>query len=89
VLAHVGLAQDLQEIHMALPFFPLLIGAAVGAAATYILMTKKDARNRITNAAQDLTDTVEAKAGKVTSAVSDAMEDATKVVKDAASKVTK
>ena len=74
---------------MALPLIPLLIGAAAGAAVTYILITKKDARNRIANAAQDLTDSVEAGAGKVKSAVSDVVDDATQAVKDVASKANK
>lgn len=73
---------------MALPLIPLLIGAAAGAAITYVVMNRR-ARNSIKDAAQDLTDSVEGEAGRVTSAVTGAMEDATKVVKDAAKKVTK
>jgi hypothetical protein len=66
----------------------VLIGAAAGAAITYILMTRKSG-NPIQGAAQDFIDNVESGADKVTSGVSDTMEDATQAVKDAARKVTK
>jgi len=73
---------------MALPLIPVLIGAAAGAAITYVLLNSRS-RNPLGNAARDLTDSAESGAGKVTSAVSGAVEDATKAVKDAANKVTK
>lgn len=73
---------------MALPLIPVLIGAAAGAAIAYVLLNSRS-RNPPGNAARDLTDNVESGAGKVTSAVSGAVEDATKAVKDAANKVTK
>jgi hypothetical protein len=66
-----------------------LIGAAAGAALTYYLLSRRGPGNRITDAAQDLTGTVEKEAGKVSSAVTGAVEDATKAVKEAASKVAK
>ena len=73
---------------MPLPLIPLLIGAAAGAAITYVVMNRSS-RNPFKNAAQDLTDSVEGGASKVTSAVSGAMEDASRAVKDAAKKVAK
>lgn len=71
---------------MALPLIPFLLGAAAGAAVTYILTTG-GARNRIASAAQDLGDSVQAKAETVKSVVSDSVEGATAAAKDAASKV--
>ena len=73
---------------MALPLVPVLIGAAAGAAITYFILNSSS-RNPMGNAARDLTDSVESGAGKVTSAVSGAVEDASRAVKDAANKVTK
>lgn len=72
---------------MPLPLVPLLIGAAAGAAITYVVMTRRS-RDAFKNAAQDLTSSVGDGASKVTSAVSDVVEDATKAVKSAAKKVT-
>jgi hypothetical protein len=73
---------------MALPLVPVLIGAAAGAAITYVLLNSRSS-NPLGNAARDLTDSVESGASKVTGAVSGAVEDATKVVQDAAKKVSK
>ena len=73
---------------MALPLVPVLIGAAAGAAITYVVL-KSRSRKPLGNAARDLTDRVESGASKVTSAVSGAVEDASRAVKDAANKVTK
>lgn len=74
---------------MALPFpvIPVLVGAAIGAAVTYFL-ANRNARNQITNALQDLGNTVEAAMAKVKNVASDAVEDATDAAKKAASKVT-
>ena len=88
VQARSILLRTLQETHMALPLVTLLIGAAAGAAITDVMMTRRS-RNPVKDAAQELSDSVEAGAGRVTSAVSGAMEDATAAVKSAAKKVTK
>lgn len=73
---------------MALPLIPVLIGAAAGAAITYLLLNSR-AGNPLEGAGRDLADSVESGSDKVTSAVSGVVEDATKVVKDTANKVTK
>jgi len=73
---------------MALPLIPVLIGAAAGAAITYVLLNSRS-RNPLGNTARDLTDSVESGAGKVKSAVTGAVDDATKAVKNAANKVSK
>jgi len=70
---------------MAFPLIPVLIGAAVGAAVTYYLTTNKDARKRLSDAAQDVSGSVQARADQFTKIVSDKMDDASKAVKDAAS----
>ncbi len=71
---------------MPLPLIPLLIGAAIGAAVTYII-TNRDSQNRLTNAAQDVGDSVQAGADKLKRVVSDTVDDASSAVKDVASKV--
>ena len=72
---------------MALPLVPVFIGAAAGAAITYLFLNSRSS-NPLGNVAQELTDSVESGAGKVTSAVSGAVDGATKAVKDATNKVT-
>ncbi len=69
---------------MAFPLIPALIGAAAGAAVTYYLITNKNARQRLADAAQDMGDTVQTGADKLTKTVTDTVDDASKVVKDAA-----
>ena len=73
---------------MALPLVPVLIGAAVGAAVTYLILNSRSG-NPLGNVAQELTDSVESGAGKVKSAVSGAVDDAATAVKGAANKATK
>lgn len=70
---------------MAFPLLPMLIGAAAGAAVTYYLTTNKDARKRLVDAAQDVGNTVQAEADKLSRVVSDKVDDASKAVQDAAS----
>ena len=83
---------------MAIPLIPVLIGAAAGAAITYMLMVGR-VRRSLADTVQDVGDTVQSKARRVkdtvtdvvddaTDAVKDAVDDATDAVKDAASKVT-
>jgi hypothetical protein len=72
---------------MAIPLVPVLIGAALGAAVTYVLTTR-NARKQLASALQNLGDSVEAGAEKVKSVASDAAADAQKAAKKAASKVT-
>ena len=73
---------------MALPFplIPVLIGAALGAAVTYILTTR-NARKQITDTLQDLGDSVEAGAEKIKNAAADVAEETAETAKDVASKV--
>jgi hypothetical protein len=75
---------------MALPFplVPVLIGAAVGAAITYVL-TKRGVRKQIADSLEDLGDSVAAEAQEWTSAAKDKVEGATKTVKKTASKIGK
>ncbi len=70
---------------MAFPLIPVLIGAAARAAVTHYLTTNKDARKRLTDAAQDVSGSVQTGADKLSKAVSDTVDDASKAVKDAAS----
>ncbi len=72
---------------MAIPVFPFLLGVATGAAVTYML-SNKGSRKRLTSAAEEMGDAVQARAERVKSAVSDTVDDATSAVKDAASKVS-
>lgn len=72
---------------MAYPLIPFVIGAAAGAAVTYFLVTNKEARKRLTDAAQEMGESVQTGADKLTKVVSDKMDDASKAVKDAASKI--
>ncbi len=68
---------------MALPFplIPVLVGAAVGSAVTYILTSRK-ARKQLTDSLDDLGDAVDGVANKA----KDVVEDAADVVSDAATK---
>jgi len=73
---------------MALPFplIPVLIGAAAGAAVTYIL-TSRSARKQITQALQDLEGSAETGAEELKAAASDKLDEAADAVKKAASKL--
>ena len=71
---------------MALPLIPFLLGAATGAAVTYMFVTGST-RDRIATAAQDVGDVVQAKAKQAKSVVSDNLEEAVEAAKGAASKV--
>ena len=73
---------------MALPFplIPVLVGAAVGAAVTYIF-TARSARKQITDALQELGETVEAGADKVKTAAEDTADAASDAAKKVASKI--
>lgn len=77
----------LQEIEMAIPLLPFLLGAATGAALTYII-SNRGARRRLTSAAEEMGDVVQARAEKIKSAASDTVDKATAAAKDAASKVS-
>lgn len=82
---------------MPIPLIPVLIGAAAGAAVTYLIMAGKSPKN-LADAAQDVGATVQSNARRVGSAMTDAVDDAsgavkgvvddaTEAVKSAASKV--
>jgi hypothetical protein len=75
---------------MALPFpvVPVLIGAAIGAAVTYVLTTRS-ARKQITAAFEDAGDSLASGAKKATSTLSDAVEGATDAAKEVASNIKK
>jgi len=64
---------------MALPFplIPVLIGAAVGSAVTYILTSRK-AGKRLTDSLDGIGDAAEGVAAKAKNAVEDAADAATK-----------
>ena len=72
---------------MAFPLIPVLIGAGAVAAVTYYLVNNKRSQNRISEAAQDLGDSVQAGAEKLERVASDAVDDARAAVEDAASSV--
>ena len=73
---------------MAFPLIPVLIGAAAGAAVTYYLITNRDARKRLADAAQDMSESVQSGAERFSRVVTEKMDDASKAVKDTASKAT-
>ena len=75
---------------MAFPLIPVLAGAAALAAVAYIVATRNpNAKKQLTNAAQDLGDSVQAGAEKLKDVVSDTIDDAGKAAEDAASSVKK
>lgn len=68
---------------MAFPLIPVLVGAAAVGAVTYFIITRNpNAKKQLTNAAQDLGDSVQAGAEKLTEIVSDTVDDAGKAVSD-------
>ena len=73
---------------MALPFpiVPVLIGAAVGSAVTYLL-TKARARKDVMDSLEDLGDAVTDEAERVADAASEGIEEAAGAAKRAASKI--
>lgn len=75
---------------MAFPLIPVLAGAAALAAVAYIVATRNpNAKKQLTNAAQDLGDSVQAGAEKLKDVVSDTIDDAGKTAEDVASSVKK
>ena len=75
---------------MAFPLIPVLAGAAALAAVAYIVATRNpNAKKQLTNAAQDLGDSVQAGAEKLKDVVSDTIDDAGKAAEDVASNVKK
>lgn len=73
---------------MALPFpiVPVLVGAAVGAAVTYLL-TKVKARKDIMDSLEDLGDAVSDEAERVADAASEGIEEVSGAAKRTASKI--
>jgi len=63
-----------------------LVGAAVGAAVTYLL-TSRSTRGKITNALEDFGNTLEEEADELSSAAADKVQKATQAAKNAASKI--
>ena len=75
---------------MAFPLIPVLVGTAALAAVAYIVVKRNpDTKKQLTNAAQDLGDSVQAGAEKVKAVVADTIDDAEKTVEDMASSVKK
>ena len=73
---------------MAFPVIPVLVGGAVVAAVAYFIVTRNpNAKKQLTDAAQDLGDSVQAGAEKLKDVVSDTVDDASKALKDVASDV--
>jgi hypothetical protein len=66
----------------------MLIGAAIGAAVTYVL-TKRSARMQVTDAFDDVGQTLAPRAKRAASALSDAVEEVTDTAKEAVSRVRK
>lgn len=68
---------------MFLPIVPVLIGAAVGAAVTYIVMDKSF-RKRLSDSVHDLGDTVQSRVRDAKRGATDVLEDTADAAKDAA-----
>jgi hypothetical protein len=70
------------------PILPVLIGAAIGAAVTYVL-TSRSAKKQIADALDDVGETLGPKAKRAASSLSDTVDAATDTAKEAVSRVRK
>jgi len=67
---------------MFLPIMPVLIGAAVGAAVTYVIMDKSF-RKRMSDSVHDFGDTVESRVRHAKRGATEVLDDASDAPKDA------
>ncbi|MGB5736832.1 MAG: YtxH domain-containing protein [Thiohalocapsa sp.] len=68
---------------MFLPIIPVLIGAAVGVAGTYVIMDKSF-RKRLSDSVHDLGDTVQSRVKHAKHGAAEIVDHATDAAKDAA-----
>jgi archaellum component FlaG (FlaF/FlaG flagellin family) len=68
---------------MFIPIVPVLIGAAVGAAITYVIMDKSF-QKRLSDSAHDLGDTIQSRVKRAKRSATDVVDDVADAAEDAA-----